>query len=260
MKEILNRSSFAHWSTVKLFLWNWPNPLWRAVVGQDLGTRSRFLLLHVAKVTDWIFTWTFFLIVGGKRKTCLQIQMVVLQELEDVWASGQFKVFHCYLLFKSSWYHHVLCTANPFMVTLCSHPPRPAIPRLLFSWSPVSAWCVSPVSCHLPSPRQYSLHVFFLLCRVTLFYFTPEFQALPSCWGLSVFLCVCVFVLGLFSSEVGSQVRRFPSAAPTVIWIKMRRAKFTSLTMWKEPRVTETLTFNLNLQVESCLEQDRAEY
>lgn len=30
--------------------------------------------------------------------------------------------------------------------------------------------------------------------------------------------------------------------------------------MWKEPRVTETLTFNLNLQVESCLEQDRAEY
>lgn len=45
------------------------------------------------------------------------------------------------------------------------------------------------------------------------------------------FVCVRVFVLGLFSSEVGSQIRRFPSAAPTVIWIKMLRAKFTSLMM-----------------------------
>lgn len=88
-------------------------------------------------------------------------------------------------------------------------------------------------TCVLPSPLPQTIQPPRFLPPVPghLVLFHSRIPSLASLLRFVWFFCVCVFVLGLFSSEVGSQVRRFPSAAPTVIWIKMRRAKFTSLTM-----------------------------
>lgn len=165
------------------------------------------ILVHVTKATDWTFTWLFF-DCGGKEGDILTY-MIASQELVDVRGSDQFLFNHPHPIMSRTrqillWWH---CLPIPHF-----------LPSHVFYFhdhlSQLDVFHLCPV---VSPPPDYSASTFFfLLCQVTLFYFTPVFQASPPWWSLSgiFFVCVCTwlifFWMCIWLIKVGWFLRLFP--------------------------------------------------
>lgn len=194
----------------EMILCNWPAPSWRAVARRNAGTRSRFLAVHVVKVTRWRYQPDHLFWLCGKRgrrtnkcgcvprfKGCLGLLSV---QGCSRWSFVQIILILSCLVHCKSFYGDTVFPSPTFC-----HPTSS-----IFMITCLSLMCFTCVLSYLSSPPDIQPPRFLLPVPGHLVLFHSRIPDLASLLRLVSTVCVsfCAFLVFSFGWITGEMIPR----------------------------------------------------